>query len=136
MQCLIHHELSFSNRLLHFVSRNNERKDLILSKLFILLTHESNDDGIFRDWIMYFLGIVQSNFNQGESTSTTKDSVFSLDVFVFCIVVSTGCVAFVDNEINMENRAQWINTFPEALFLLSNRSEWGIHMPRVSAQTP
>lgn len=113
--------------------RNEDRKDLVLSKLFTLLTNESNDDAVFRDWIMYFLGIVQSNFNQGHSASTKKDSVFSLDVFVFCIVVSTGCVAFVDDEINMNNRNQWIDKFPEALWLLSERPHWADHMSRVSS---
>lgn len=105
---------------------------MILSKLLGLLTHESDDDRVFREWIMYFLGIVQSNFNQGETMSTKKDSVFSLDVFVFCIVVSTGCVAFVDNEVSMNNRIQWIDKFPEALWLLSERSHWADQMPRVS----
>lgn len=111
--------------------RNDERKDLVLLKLLNLLTCGSNDDGVFREWIMYFLGIVQANFNQGQSISTTKDSVFALDVFVFCIVVSTGCGAFVDNEMSMKNRIQWIDTFPEALWLLSERPHWTDHMPRV-----
>lgn len=105
---------------------------MVLSKLLNLLTHGTDDDRIFREWIMFFLGIVQSNFNQGQSMSTKKDSIFSLDVFIFCIVVSTGCVAFIDDEIGMKNRIQWIEKFPEALWLLSERSHWTDQMPRVS----
>lgn len=78
---------------------------------------------------MYFLGIVQSILNQGRSVST---SVFSLDVLIFCIVLATGCATFVDNTMSMENRLQWIDKFPEALWLLSERSNWAEHMPRVS----
>lgn len=112
--------------------RKCERKDLILSKLLNVLTRDANDDAIFREWIMYFLGIVLSNFNQEPSKSTIKDSAFALDVLIFCIVVSTGCAVFIDNEISMKNRIQWIDKFPEALWLLSERSHWSDHMPRVS----
>lgn len=101
-------------------------------KLLLLLTRDAKDDAVFREWIMYFLGIVQSNFNQGQSKSTTKDSAISLDIFIFCIVSFTGCAAFIDNEMNMKNRSQWIDKFPEALWLLSERSHWADHMPRVS----
>lgn len=111
-------------------SRKTERKELVLSNLLHLLTCNTNDDAVL-EWNMYFLGIVQTNFNQGPSESVKKDCSFSLDVLTFCIVLSSGSAVFVDNEITMRNRIQWIHMLPEALWLLCERSQWAEHLPRV-----
>lgn len=97
-------------------------------QLHSLLMH-CNDDVTVSDWIMYFLGKVQSNFNQ--SKDSRGQSLFALDVFVFSLVVIAGCAAFVDNELGTANRLQWLDKLPESLWLLSKQPHWNVHLPRV-----
>lgn len=114
------------------IHSDTERKELLLSKLLDLLVTD-RDESALSEWLMYFLGKVQSNFNQGSNMeNTVVHSLFSLDLFIFCIVVTAGCAIFVDAELNMKNRIQWLEQFPDALWLLSKRSTWTGHMPRVN----
>lgn len=78
---------------------------------------------------MYYLAKVQSNIH-----NDSTHSLFSLDLFMFCIVVVSGCVSFITNGMSMSNRIEWLNKFPEALWMLSKRSSWDAHMPRVIQQ--
>lgn len=105
--------------------RDNHRKDLLLAKLSDLLV-ASSDEVALSQWIMYFLGKVQSNLTQDHA-----ERLFSLDLFVFCIIVISGCASLVDNELITKNRLKWLNLFPEALWLVSQRTNWSDHMPRV-----
>lgn len=125
--------ISIKNSIIFFqhIYSDTERKELLLSKLLDLLVTD-RDESALSEWIMYFLGKVQSNFNQGSNMENIANSLFSLDLFIFCIIVTAGCAIFVDAELNMKNRIQWLEQFPDALWLLSKRSTWTGHMPRVN----
>lgn len=114
------------SQILH---RDGERKDELLIKMSKLLM-ECRDDNTSSEWIMYFLGKVQSNLHQ-DLKENIHQRLFSLNLYMFCIVVVSGCAVFVNNELSMSNRLQWLNKFPEALWLLRKRSSWTSHMPRV-----
>lgn len=91
---------------------------------------ECRDDCASSEWIMFFLGKVQSNLKQ-DLKDNIYHRLFSLNLFVFCVVVVSGCATFVNGELTLSNRLLWLNKFPEALWLLSKRSTWSSHMPRV-----
>ena len=95
------------------------------------LLMERRNESFATEWIMYFLGKVQSNLHNNSTHENIGHCLFSLDLYIFCIVVVSGCASFVTNEMSMSNRIQWLNKFPEALWLLSKRSIWDDHMPRV-----
>lgn len=115
---------------MHVFFRIDEGKELLLAKLSNLLINRCDEMDLC-EWIMDFLGIVQSNFRQESTNSNIARSEFSLEVFIYCIVTFTGCATFVDDEINLKNRTRYLNKFPEALWQLSKRSNWTYHMPRV-----
>lgn len=109
--------------------RDAERKEDLLMAISNLFMERRNERFII-EWIMYFLGKVQSNLSSSEQNIDC--SLFSLDLYMFCIVMASGCAAFItDDKLSMSNRMQWLNTFPEALWLLSKRPSWDKHMPRV-----
>lgn len=109
--------------------RNDERKNEFLAEVLNLLTN-NRDETSLNEWIMYFLGRVQSNLSQ-ETTNDGAPSFFSLDMFMLCVVVGAGCATFVTDKLNMANRIQWIDKFPEAVLLLQKRPIWTNHLPRV-----
>lgn len=105
-----------------------ERKETLLAKLLNLLLTWNNENTLI-EWIMYFLGMVLSYLNQ--SQDHLSHDIFVLELFMFSIVVATGCAAFVDENLGIRNKICWLNRFPEALWLLSKRQNWTFHMPRV-----
>lgn len=80
---------------------------------------------------MFFLGMVQSNLTQNITKDHNSHGLFSLDLFMFCMVVSTGCATFINDELSVKNRMRWLNKFPEALWIISKRPTLTGHMPRV-----
>ncbi|XP_055302054.1 focadhesin [Sitodiplosis mosellana] len=107
-----------------------ERKEELLMTISDLLMEWQNER-FTSEWIMYFLGKVQSNLNQDSTKETMVHSLFSLDLYMFCIVMVSGCATFVNDELSMNNRMRWLKKFPEALWLLSKLSSWDNHMPRI-----
>lgn len=83
------------------------------------------------EWVMYLLGKVQSNLNQDATKENVVRSLYSLDLYMFCIVVLGGGSIFINDDLNMHNRLLWLKKFPESLWLLSKRPIWATHMPRV-----
>lgn len=83
------------------------------------------------EWIMYFLGKVQSDLTQETTKDNTPRNWFPLDLFMSCIVIVAGCDIFINEELSVKNKMNWLKKFPEALWLLSKRSNWNSHMPRV-----
>lgn len=118
------------NRMLCMPFRIDERKQLLLASLSNLLIN-CRDECDLCEWMMDFLGIVQSNFRQEPTKNNIDHSEFSLQVFIYCIVTVTGCAAFVDDEISLQNQTRYLNKLPEALWQLSKRPIWTYHMPRV-----
>lgn len=110
--------------------RNAERKALLLKTMLNLLMKWCNDSAL-SEWLMHFLGKVQSKFNQEYTKDSLAHSLFSLDVFIFSLVVVTGCATFIDDELSLKNRLSWLNKLPEALWLISKEPRWCDHMPRV-----
>lgn len=80
---------------------------------------------------MYFLGKVQANLTQETTNDEITPSLFSLDVFMLCLVVAAGCATFITDNLNMANRIHWIDKLPEAVLMLQKRPIWTNHMPRV-----
>ncbi|XP_031635799.1 focadhesin [Contarinia nasturtii] len=120
------------NLLIDNVSDSNDstvdrkRKDDLLVEISNLSAQRYSESTL-SDWIMYFLGKVQSDLSQDNSVRIP----FSLDLFMFVIVIAAGCDIFVSAPLSINNRKQWLNKFPEALYLLSKRSNWTCHMPRI-----
>lgn len=110
-----------------------ERTNQLLRKMLDLLEEQCND-GAFIEWIMHFLGKVQSNFIQMQSIDSFERSLFCLDVFSFCLVVVAGCQTFITHELSLKNKFIWINKLPEAVWLISKTSQWSDHMPRVRSK--
>lgn len=112
------------------IFRDQERKEVLLSKISNLLLKDTDDASIC-DWIVYLLGKVQYNFTSDESNSRIENSLFCLDLFIYCIVFTSGCAVFLTDGSSLKNRLQWLNKLPEALWLLAKRKHWTQHMPRV-----
>lgn len=121
--------LFHSNSFLIFSDR--KRKDDLLAEVSNLSALRHNESTL-SDWIMYFLGKVQADLSQD---TNAIGSLFSLDLFMFFIVIAAGCDAYIKEELSLNNRIQWLNKFPDALYLLSKRSSWNYHMARVRIWT-
>lgn len=83
------------------------------------------------EWLAFFLGKVQANFTSDAKNKKLEHSLFCLDLLIFCLVLTSGCSIFLNGEYGLENRQQWLNKLPEALWLLTKQKCWTEHMPRV-----
>lgn len=83
------------------------------------------------DWIMYFLGKIQSEFTVTNSDQNAKQKLFYLDFLTLSIVVASGCSIFVEDNLKSQDHLNWLKLFPESLWLLSTTNTWDNCMPRV-----
>lgn len=109
--------------------RDREQKDLILGKISKSIRHWNNDNEIC-DWTMFLMGKTLALLSAEVNSNNISTAHFSLDIFLCNIVLASGCDV-IDGELNLENRKNWINRFPEALWLLSERDHWNENLIRV-----
>lgn len=109
---------------------DRERKEILLLKISELLLMDKDDTKLC-EWLAFFLGKVQANFTADAKNENLEHSLFCLDLFIYCLVFTSGCSIFLSGEHSLENRAKWLNKLPDALWMLTKRKYWNEHMPRV-----
>lgn len=103
----------------------------VLQNIAHLLHGYENDKNI-SNWTMEIQSKIQSTLFEKTENSSTK-AEFLMDLFMLCIVVSSGCSTLVGNVDTIgSSRQNRLDAFPLALYLLCERNCWKDCSVRVS----
>lgn len=82
------------------------------------------------DWLLYSMSKTQAHL-----TVDSSQGLFSLDFFIYAIVIATGCEVFCP-PLRVANSMDWLDRLPLALDMLSKSPQWSGNIARVCDANP